>query len=154
MPVYEKEGVTLTLSCEKQSDSGLIVTLTASNTTDSDISSFTLQAAVPKVCLTACDKTHFVHLVNHPQRNSLASFLCRHWFLAASVCEKKQQLVAEYIFFVLSHFQCCITHTDTLLHLLPLYICVACRVSVLDPVMFSGISAVNGPEQQACVVVL
>ncbi|CAJ1071548.1 AP-1 complex subunit gamma-like 2 [Xyrichtys novacula] len=48
MSVYEKDGVTLTLSCEKQSDSGLTVTLTASNTADSDISSFTLQAAVPK----------------------------------------------------------------------------------------------------------
>lgn len=48
VPVYEKEGVTLTLSCEKQSDSGLTVTLTASNSTESDISSFTLQAAVPK----------------------------------------------------------------------------------------------------------
>uniref|UniRef100_A0A8C4HKZ7 AP-1 complex subunit gamma n=1 Tax=Dicentrarchus labrax TaxID=13489 RepID=A0A8C4HKZ7_DICLA len=46
--VYEKAGVALTLSCEKQSDSGLTVTLTASNSTDSDISSFTLQAAVPK----------------------------------------------------------------------------------------------------------
>uniref|UniRef100_A0A3B5BND5 AP-1 complex subunit gamma n=1 Tax=Stegastes partitus TaxID=144197 RepID=A0A3B5BND5_9TELE len=46
--VYEKGGVTLTLSSEKQSDSGLMVTLTASNSTDSDISSFTLQAAVPK----------------------------------------------------------------------------------------------------------
>ncbi|XP_029309248.1 AP-1 complex subunit gamma-like 2 [Cottoperca gobio] len=48
VPVYENEGVTLTLSCEKQSDTGLTVTLTASNSTDSDISSFTLQAAVPK----------------------------------------------------------------------------------------------------------
>ncbi|XP_017276375.1 AP-1 complex subunit gamma-like 2 [Kryptolebias marmoratus] len=46
--VYEKNGVTLTLSCEQQSDSTLIVTLTASNSSDSDISSFTLQAAVPK----------------------------------------------------------------------------------------------------------
>uniref|UniRef100_A0A4W6CRC7 AP-1 complex subunit gamma n=1 Tax=Lates calcarifer TaxID=8187 RepID=A0A4W6CRC7_LATCA len=48
MTVYEKDGVTLTLSCEKQSDSVLTVTLTASNSTDSDMSSFTLQAAVPK----------------------------------------------------------------------------------------------------------
>lgn len=48
--VYEKNGVTLTLSCEQQSESGLTVTLTASNSTDSDLSSFTLQAAVPKVC--------------------------------------------------------------------------------------------------------
>ncbi|XP_028282937.1 AP-1 complex subunit gamma-like 2 isoform X2 [Parambassis ranga] len=48
MTVYEKDGVTLTLSCEKQSDSGLMVTLTASNSTDSNISGFTLQAAVPK----------------------------------------------------------------------------------------------------------
>uniref|UniRef100_A0A8C2XMY2 AP-1 complex subunit gamma n=1 Tax=Cyclopterus lumpus TaxID=8103 RepID=A0A8C2XMY2_CYCLU len=51
VPVYDKGGVTLTLSCEKQSDTGLTVTLTASNATDSDISSFTLQAAVPKVGL-------------------------------------------------------------------------------------------------------
>uniref|UniRef100_A0A665X2E8 AP-1 complex subunit gamma n=1 Tax=Echeneis naucrates TaxID=173247 RepID=A0A665X2E8_ECHNA len=48
LTVYDKGGVTLTLSCEKQSNSGLIVTLTASNSTDSDISGFTLQAAVPK----------------------------------------------------------------------------------------------------------
>ncbi|XP_067461146.1 AP-1 complex subunit gamma-like 2 isoform X2 [Thunnus thynnus] len=46
--VYEKSGVTLTLSCDKQSDTGLTVTLTASNSSDSDISCFTLQAAVPK----------------------------------------------------------------------------------------------------------
>ncbi|CAI5642126.1 unnamed protein product [Oreochromis niloticus] len=46
--VYEKDGVTVTLSCEKQSDSGLTVTLTASNSTESDIRGFTLQAAVPK----------------------------------------------------------------------------------------------------------
>ncbi|XP_072219208.1 AP-1 complex subunit gamma-like 2 isoform X2 [Leuresthes tenuis] len=46
--VYEKDGVTLTLSCERQSDTGLTVTLAASNSSDSDISSFTLQAAVPK----------------------------------------------------------------------------------------------------------
>uniref|UniRef100_A0A671XHL7 AP-1 complex subunit gamma n=1 Tax=Sparus aurata TaxID=8175 RepID=A0A671XHL7_SPAAU len=48
--VYEKDGVTLTMSCEKQSATGLTVTLTASNSTESDISSLTLQAAVPKVC--------------------------------------------------------------------------------------------------------
>uniref|UniRef100_A0A1A8HI25 AP-1 complex subunit gamma n=2 Tax=Nothobranchius korthausae TaxID=1143690 RepID=A0A1A8HI25_9TELE len=46
--IYEKHGVTLTLSCEQESDSGLLATLTASNSSDSDISSFTLQAAVPK----------------------------------------------------------------------------------------------------------
>uniref|UniRef100_A0A669CSJ2 AP-1 complex subunit gamma n=1 Tax=Oreochromis niloticus TaxID=8128 RepID=A0A669CSJ2_ORENI len=48
LTVYEKDGVTVTLSCEKQSDSGLTVTLTASNSTESDIRGFTLQAAVPK----------------------------------------------------------------------------------------------------------
>uniref|UniRef100_A0A674PAJ4 AP-1 complex subunit gamma n=1 Tax=Takifugu rubripes TaxID=31033 RepID=A0A674PAJ4_TAKRU len=48
VPVYEKDGVTLTISCDKQSDSDLTVTLTASNSTESDISSFMLQAAVPK----------------------------------------------------------------------------------------------------------
>uniref|UniRef100_A0A1A8NM85 AP-1 complex subunit gamma n=1 Tax=Nothobranchius rachovii TaxID=451742 RepID=A0A1A8NM85_9TELE len=46
--IYEKHGVTLTLGCEQESDSGLLATLTASNSSDSDISSFTLQAAVPK----------------------------------------------------------------------------------------------------------
>uniref|UniRef100_A0A3P9LXQ4 AP-1 complex subunit gamma n=1 Tax=Oryzias latipes TaxID=8090 RepID=A0A3P9LXQ4_ORYLA len=46
--VYEKDGVTLTLSCEQQSDSSLAVTLTATNASQSDISGFTLQAAVPK----------------------------------------------------------------------------------------------------------
>ncbi|KAM9845124.1 AP-1 complex subunit gamma-like 2 [Aulostomus maculatus] len=48
MAVYEKNSVTLMLSCEKQSESGMTVTLTASNSSDADISSFTLQAAVPK----------------------------------------------------------------------------------------------------------
>ncbi|XP_041848871.1 AP-1 complex subunit gamma-like 2 [Melanotaenia boesemani] len=48
LTVYEKDGVALALNCERQSDSALTVTLTASNSTDSDISSFTLQAAVPK----------------------------------------------------------------------------------------------------------
>uniref|UniRef100_A0A3Q0RC36 AP-1 complex subunit gamma n=1 Tax=Amphilophus citrinellus TaxID=61819 RepID=A0A3Q0RC36_AMPCI len=51
--VYDKDGVTVTLSCEKQSDSGLSITLTASNSTDSDIRGFTLQAAVPKVCISS-----------------------------------------------------------------------------------------------------
>ncbi|XP_057714156.1 AP-1 complex subunit gamma-like 2 [Corythoichthys intestinalis] len=46
--VYENNGVTLTLSCEKQSDCGLTVTLRGSNSSDSDVSSFALQAAVPK----------------------------------------------------------------------------------------------------------
>ncbi|XP_075876683.1 AP-1 complex subunit gamma-like 2 [Nelusetta ayraudi] len=46
--VYDKDAVTLTLSCDKQSDSSLTVTLTASNLGDSDVSGFTLQAAVPK----------------------------------------------------------------------------------------------------------
>uniref|UniRef100_A0A3B4B743 GAE domain-containing protein n=1 Tax=Periophthalmus magnuspinnatus TaxID=409849 RepID=A0A3B4B743_9GOBI len=48
IPVYEKNGVNLTLSCQKQSETSLIVTLTASNSTDADITTFTLQAAVPK----------------------------------------------------------------------------------------------------------
>lgn len=51
MQVYDKDAVTLTLSCDKQSDSNLTVTLTASNRGDSDVSGFTLQAAVPKVRL-------------------------------------------------------------------------------------------------------
>lgn len=71
MPVYEKDGVTLTLSCEKQSDSGLTVTLTASNSTDSDISSFTLQAAVPKVCPFTCDETHDLQMNTPASKLSL-----------------------------------------------------------------------------------
>ncbi|KAM9322033.1 AP-1 complex subunit gamma-like 2 [Pholidichthys leucotaenia] len=46
--VYDKDGVTLTISCEKQSDCSLTATLTASNSTHADIRGFTLQAAVPK----------------------------------------------------------------------------------------------------------
>lgn len=49
--VYDKDSVTLALNCDKQSDSTLTVTLTASNLGDSDVSGFTLQAAVPKVRL-------------------------------------------------------------------------------------------------------
>lgn len=50
MTVYEKNGVTLTLGCEKHSDSGVTVTLIGCNSSDSDVTSFALQAAVPKVC--------------------------------------------------------------------------------------------------------
>nr|XP_057924370.1 AP-1 complex subunit gamma-like 2 [Doryrhamphus excisus]XP_057924371.1 AP-1 complex subunit gamma-like 2 [Doryrhamphus excisus] len=46
--IYQKNGVTLTLACEKHSDSGLTVTLTASNSSNLDVTSLTLQAAVPK----------------------------------------------------------------------------------------------------------
>ncbi|KAF3858615.1 hypothetical protein F7725_011816 [Dissostichus mawsoni] len=53
VPVYDKDGVALTLSCEKQSDTAMTVTLTASNSTDSDISSFTLQAASVKLNMNA-----------------------------------------------------------------------------------------------------
>lgn len=58
LPVYDKDGVTLTMSCDKQSEAGLTVTLTASNSTEADISSFMLQAAVPKVPFCAHTHTH------------------------------------------------------------------------------------------------
>ncbi|XP_077470890.1 AP-1 complex subunit gamma-like 2 isoform X1 [Stigmatopora argus] len=48
MTLYEKNGVTLTLSCEKQSECSLAVTLRGSNSSNLDVSSFSLQAAVPK----------------------------------------------------------------------------------------------------------
>lgn len=48
--VYEKNGVTLKLQTDKQTDTGMTITLTATNSTDRDITSLTLQAAVPKVC--------------------------------------------------------------------------------------------------------
>uniref|UniRef100_A0A673XJZ4 AP-1 complex subunit gamma n=1 Tax=Salmo trutta TaxID=8032 RepID=A0A673XJZ4_SALTR len=48
--VYEKNGVTLKLQTDRQTDTGMTVTLTATNSTDGDITGLTLQAAVPKVC--------------------------------------------------------------------------------------------------------
>ncbi|XP_063074594.1 AP-1 complex subunit gamma-like 2 isoform X2 [Engraulis encrasicolus] len=47
-PVYEKNGLTLTLRCDSKTDTAVTVTFTASNSSSSDISSFTLQVAVPK----------------------------------------------------------------------------------------------------------
>uniref|UniRef100_A0AAR2LBP0 AP-1 complex subunit gamma n=1 Tax=Pygocentrus nattereri TaxID=42514 RepID=A0AAR2LBP0_PYGNA len=46
--VYEKGGVNLKLQCDNQTETAITVTFTASNSTQSDITSFTLQAAVPK----------------------------------------------------------------------------------------------------------
>uniref|UniRef100_A0A4W5RZ77 AP-1 complex subunit gamma n=1 Tax=Hucho hucho TaxID=62062 RepID=A0A4W5RZ77_9TELE len=46
--VYEKNGMTLKLQTDKQTDTGMTITLTATNSTDRDITSLTLQAAVPK----------------------------------------------------------------------------------------------------------
>ncbi|XP_051984705.1 AP-1 complex subunit gamma-like 2 [Xyrauchen texanus] len=46
--VYEKNGVSLKLQCDKQTDTDVTVTLIASNSSQSDITNFTLQAAVPK----------------------------------------------------------------------------------------------------------
>ncbi|XP_031666318.1 AP-1 complex subunit gamma-1-like [Oncorhynchus kisutch] len=46
--VYEKNGVTLKLQTDTQTDTGMTVTLTATNSTDGDITGLTLQAAVPK----------------------------------------------------------------------------------------------------------
>ncbi|XP_012690727.2 AP-1 complex subunit gamma-like 2 isoform X2 [Clupea harengus] len=46
--VYEKNGLSIKLQCDKKMDTGVTVTFTASNSSDNDISSFTLQVAVPK----------------------------------------------------------------------------------------------------------
>ncbi|XP_066536589.1 AP-1 complex subunit gamma-like 2 isoform X1 [Hoplias malabaricus] len=46
--VFEKGGLTLKLQSEKQTETGITVTFTASNSTHSDFTNFTLQAAVPK----------------------------------------------------------------------------------------------------------
>ncbi|XP_051991046.1 AP-1 complex subunit gamma-1-like [Xyrauchen texanus] len=46
--VYEKNGVSLKLQCDKQMDTDVTVTFIASNSSLSDITNFTLQAAVPK----------------------------------------------------------------------------------------------------------
>ncbi|ROL55201.1 AP-1 complex subunit gamma-1 [Anabarilius grahami] len=49
--VYEKNGLSLKMQCDKQTETDITVTLIASNSTQSDITNFTLQAAVPKVSL-------------------------------------------------------------------------------------------------------
>ncbi|TSO57288.1 AP-1 complex subunit gamma-1 [Bagarius yarrelli] len=46
--VYNVGGVSLKLQCDKQMETGVTVTFTASNSTPTDITNFTLQAAVPK----------------------------------------------------------------------------------------------------------
>ncbi|KAJ8336573.1 hypothetical protein SKAU_G00377930 [Synaphobranchus kaupii] len=46
--VYEKNGVTLTLQCDSQTDTSITVSLIGSNSSHCDITNFTLQAAVPK----------------------------------------------------------------------------------------------------------
>ncbi|XP_028832319.1 AP-1 complex subunit gamma-like 2 isoform X2 [Denticeps clupeoides] len=46
--VYEKNGLTVTLQCDQRTETSVTVSLLASNSTDSDITSFSLQAAVPK----------------------------------------------------------------------------------------------------------
>lgn len=46
--VYEKNDVNLKLQTEKKTDTGVTVTFTAFNSSDSDITGFTLQVAVPK----------------------------------------------------------------------------------------------------------
>uniref|UniRef100_A0A8C1B3Z7 AP-1 complex subunit gamma n=2 Tax=Cyprinus carpio TaxID=7962 RepID=A0A8C1B3Z7_CYPCA len=48
--VYEKNGLSLKIQCDKQTETEVTVTLIASNSTQNDITNFTLQAAVPKVC--------------------------------------------------------------------------------------------------------
>ncbi|XP_060729896.1 AP-1 complex subunit gamma-like 2 [Tachysurus vachellii] len=46
--MYDKGGVSLKLQCDKQTENGITVTFTAFNSTLSDVTNFTLQAAVPK----------------------------------------------------------------------------------------------------------
>ncbi|KAI4902642.1 hypothetical protein NFI96_027654 [Prochilodus magdalenae] len=46
--VYEKGGVSLKLQCDRQTETSITVTFTASNSSQNDITGFTLQAAVPK----------------------------------------------------------------------------------------------------------
>ncbi|XP_017326855.1 AP-1 complex subunit gamma-like 2 [Ictalurus punctatus] len=46
--VYDVGGVSLKLQCDRQTETGITVTFTASNSTQSDVTNFTLQAAVPK----------------------------------------------------------------------------------------------------------
>uniref|UniRef100_A0A8C1I525 AP-1 complex subunit gamma n=1 Tax=Cyprinus carpio carpio TaxID=630221 RepID=A0A8C1I525_CYPCA len=48
--VYEKNGLSLKIQCDKQTETEVTVTLIGSNSAQNDITNFTLQAAVPKVC--------------------------------------------------------------------------------------------------------
>uniref|UniRef100_A0A673KXL3 AP-1 complex subunit gamma n=1 Tax=Sinocyclocheilus rhinocerous TaxID=307959 RepID=A0A673KXL3_9TELE len=47
-PVYEKNGLSLEIQCDKQTETEVMVTLIGSNSTQNDITNFNLQAAVPK----------------------------------------------------------------------------------------------------------
>lgn len=49
MTVYDMGGVSLKLQCDRQTETDITVTFIASNSTQSDVTNFTLQAAVPKV---------------------------------------------------------------------------------------------------------
>uniref|UniRef100_A0A8C1NF63 AP-1 complex subunit gamma n=1 Tax=Cyprinus carpio TaxID=7962 RepID=A0A8C1NF63_CYPCA len=46
--VYEKNGLSLKIQCDKQTETEVTVTLIGSNSAQNDITNFTLQAAVPK----------------------------------------------------------------------------------------------------------
>uniref|UniRef100_A0A673KQ96 AP-1 complex subunit gamma n=1 Tax=Sinocyclocheilus rhinocerous TaxID=307959 RepID=A0A673KQ96_9TELE len=48
MRVYEKNGLSLEIQCDKQTETEVMVTLIGSNSTQNDITNFNLQAAVPK----------------------------------------------------------------------------------------------------------
>lgn len=48
--VYEKNGLSLKIQCDKQTETEVMFNIIASNSTQNDITNFTLQAAVPKVC--------------------------------------------------------------------------------------------------------
>lgn len=80
MTVYDVGGVTLKLHCDRQTESGITVTLTASNATQSDVTNFTLQAAVPKVVLLMYLRLFFfffttIHILDYLYLACLVKFL-------------------------------------------------------------------------------
>ncbi|CAB1326535.1 unnamed protein product, partial [Coregonus sp. 'balchen'] len=82
--VYEKNGVTLKLQTDRQTDTGMTVTLTATNSTDGDITGLTLQAAVPKVTQTV--------LLNNPNKVSLKIRVRVCYTSQGSVCQDMVQI--------------------------------------------------------------
>ncbi|XP_048867521.1 AP-1 complex subunit gamma-like 2 [Brienomyrus brachyistius] len=103
--IYEQNGVTVKLRCDRQTDVGVTATLIASNATDSDITQFTLQAAVPK-CVQlqmrapsgdvlpargAGQVTQTVHL-NNPNKVSLRMRIRISYCSGGSTCQNTVQV--------------------------------------------------------------
>uniref|UniRef100_A0A671QV21 AP-1 complex subunit gamma n=1 Tax=Sinocyclocheilus anshuiensis TaxID=1608454 RepID=A0A671QV21_9TELE len=74
--VYEKNGLRLKIQCDKQTETEVMVTLIGSNSAQNDITNFSLQAAVPKVC--TCSTFKLSRFSTHKQQIISAAILTGH----------------------------------------------------------------------------